>query len=1104
MAGGVVATPENVTVLFTDLVGSTELASALNQADADDLRSAHFSGLRRAAAASGGSEVKNLGDGLMVVFPTASAALAGAVAMQQGVERYNRRTGRSLGLRVGLSCGEATRDGVDYFGDPVVEAARLCALAEGGQILATAAIRVMAGRRSPQKFSALGPFELKGLPEPVETLDVGWEPLAESFDEARIPLPSRLEVGPAIGVIGRERESSWLADAFRRVSSPEGREVVLMSGEPGIGKTALAAHLARRGFEAGACVLLGRCDEDLSVPYEAFVEALHHYLSFCPDEILQAHVQDHGAALAAIVPTLRTRCGQLPPLESTDPDAERYRLYGAVGGLLAEVSVAQPVVLILDDLQWADSPTLALLRHLAASPMQMRLLIVGTYRPAELAATHPLTEALVALRREPGVSTLELGGLDNTGVIAFLEAAAGHSLDATGLGLADAIYRETDGNPFFVGEVLRHLSETGAIDQDDAGRWRTSTGLDLETLPDSVRQAISLRVTRLGTFAHRVLPMASVFGREFDLELLAAVTGSAEDDLLEVLEATRAAALVDEVSDVPGRFSFAHALIQHALYQEPGATRRAAAHRSVAKALEATRTSLSASQVFEIAHHWLLGARPTDLDSVVKACRDAAQRAVELLSFDDAVRWYAEALTRGSTLSPVERRKLLVPMGAAQIQAHALVKGRATLRDAALSIDDKEEPSALAELALTYHGPSRVAHRDPAERPLLERAIAAVGVGGRPEVRARLLAQLSLQCYDDVDPDKLTLAREALGLAEASGDPQAICDAQRAMFFPHFGRPGHAPAPLEVAEAIVASSTQINNLQAMIEGHWARFLARVALGERAKASQDLATLADLSERSGLRAEQALVRFIEARELINAGRFEEAEQTSTAALEIGREDESSLASYGAQLIAIRRWQGRIDEALGLLDLAGANPAPEVENLLRVMRGVLLFESTDAELRRAQIREIALDAFNALTGVGSWTRPIELAALAELAFGQRDRELGESVRDLLSDWDGLFLQVTLIDDWGPCSFYLALLDRLLDRNEQAVHRLEHALRDCDEQGLITWAALVRSVLSGSLEDSGAAIDRRRSQLLAAEAEATALKLGLRRVERSLSSV
>ncbi len=282
---------ENVAILFTDLVGSTELTAALTPDAADELRRAHFSALRQAITASGGTEVKSLGDGLMVVFPIASAALSCAVAMQQAVDRDNRNAIRVLQLRVGISAGEVTREADDYFGEPVIEAARLCARADGGQILAAALVRAMAGRRSPFVFSPLGALDLKGLPELVETIEVSWPSLVDGGAAREIPPPPRLETVPSIGVIGRDIEAAVLADAYKRVSAGEGREIVLVSGEAGIGKTTLATQVARAAFGAGAVVLLGRCQEDLGSPYGPFVEALSHYVSYAADDALRAHVR---------------------------------------------------------------------------------------------------------------------------------------------------------------------------------------------------------------------------------------------------------------------------------------------------------------------------------------------------------------------------------------------------------------------------------------------------------------------------------------------------------------------------------------------------------------------------------------------------------------------------------------------------------------------------------------------------------------------------------------------------------------------------------------------------------------------------------------------
>jgi class 3 adenylate cyclase len=514
-------TTENVAILFTDIVGSTEWSQRLSAEVADEVRRGHFAVLRQAIADTGGTEVKNLGDGVMVVFASSSAALDCGVAMQQLVEQANRGSAESIGLRVGISGGEVDREEDDYFGDPVVEAARLCARCDSGQVLASDIVPAMAGRRSRTNHRPLGELELKGLPDPIATVEVLWEPVAGVA--GGVPLPDRLAVRPGVGVVGRDGELQMFADGFKRVSSDGVRELVLVSGEAGLGKTTFVAEAARTAFDQGACVLLGRCEEDLATPYQLFAKALTHYVTHAPEEQLVAHTDVYGSELQRLVPALGQRLPGLPRSTDTDPETERYLLFAALVGLFAAMSQEQPVVLVLDDLQWADAGSLQLLRHLMSQDQKMRLLVVGTYRDNELSRAHPLLDTLGALRRRDGVSRIELRGFDDAGVVAFLEAAGGQTLDDAGMGLAMSVYRETDGNPFFVSEVLRHLVDTGAIYCDTDGRWAGAEGLEGVILPDSLREVIGARVGRLGEGAQRALSLAAVIGRDFELDVLARV-----------------------------------------------------------------------------------------------------------------------------------------------------------------------------------------------------------------------------------------------------------------------------------------------------------------------------------------------------------------------------------------------------------------------------------------------------------------------------------------------------------------------------------------------------------------------------------------------------
>ena len=421
--------------------------------------------------------------------------------MQQGVERDNRDREHSIGLRVGLSGGEVSGEDDDYFGDPVVEAARLCAICESGQVLAAEIVRLTAGRRSRHDCRPLGELTLKGLPDPVETVEVLWEPLPEPPAGASIPLPSRLAVGPDVGC-GRARDRDGVARRTPPSGSPAAKGARCCSSRVRPVWARPPWWPRRPGLRSttGPACVFGHCEEDLATPYQLFAEALGHYVTHAPEDQLLGHVEQHGSELARLVPVLASRIPDLPPSRATDADSERYLLFAATVGLLAMVSALQPVVLVLDDLQWADKGSLLLLRHLTAAEPSMRVLLLGTYRDNELPSSHPLLDALAALHRQSGVSRIELAGLDDVGVLALMEAAAGYTLDDVAVGLALTVYQETDGNPYFVSEVLRHLSETGAIYQDGAGRWTARDSLDQIALPESVRVVITARsrTTRTG------------------------------------------------------------------------------------------------------------------------------------------------------------------------------------------------------------------------------------------------------------------------------------------------------------------------------------------------------------------------------------------------------------------------------------------------------------------------------------------------------------------------------------------------------------------------------------------------------------------------------
>ena len=321
---------ELATILVTDLVGSTRLATSVGPVRADELRDEHFDVLREAIRAWGGQEFRNTGDGTMVAFRSASAAVECAVSMQQLIERRYRRAEPKLQVRIGLGAGESTVQNGEYFGMPSIEAARFCDKAEADGILASPAVRMLAARLEGIRFDSVGALEFKGFPEPVEAFAVPWTRLAdETAGVGGWPLPTLLRSPPRAAFVGRDVERS-LMERSRSALRAGAQQVVLVSGEPGIGKSRLASLAAHGAHGEGFAVLWGACSEELAVPYEPWIAVCSQLVEHAPAELLERHVARHGGELARLARDLPRRLPGAPEPESSDPETERFLLFSAV------------------------------------------------------------------------------------------------------------------------------------------------------------------------------------------------------------------------------------------------------------------------------------------------------------------------------------------------------------------------------------------------------------------------------------------------------------------------------------------------------------------------------------------------------------------------------------------------------------------------------------------------------------------------------------------------------------------------------------------------------------------------------------------------------
>ncbi len=1092
-------TTENVTILFTDIVGSTELSQSLSPSAADEARRGHFSILRQAITEAGGTEVKNLGDGVMAVFSSASAALDCAVAVQQGVDQDNRRREHAVGLRVGLSGGEVSREDDDYFGDPVVEAARLCAHCESGKILAADVVRAVAGRRNRHQCPSVGALELRGLPNPVATVEVLWEPLGEAEAGETIPLPGRLAVRPPAGVVGRETEVKAITDAVARMASGNGCQILLVSGEAGLGKTTLVGEAARSAFDQGACVLFGHCEEDLATPYQLFAEALTHYVTHVPEEHLVAHVATHGSELCRLVPSLASRIPDLPLSRATDSDTERFLLFAAVVGMLSTVGIARPVVLVLDDLQWADTGSLLLLRHLTSSDAPMRLLLLGTYRDSELSPTHPLTDTLAALHRQSGISRIELSGLDQGGVVSLLEAAAGQSLDEDAVGLAGAIYRETDGNPFFVSEVLRHLSETGAIFHDETGRWVAQDPLEQIALPNSVRMVIGARVGRLGKDAGRVLAVASVIGRDFDLELLAQATTISENDLLDILESASAVALVREPADVSGRYSFAHALIQHTLYEDMGPNRRALGHRQVAEALEDICGGRPGVRVGELARHWTSATQPIDLAKAIDYSRQAGDGALAALAPADALRYYAQALDlsrRADHDDQILGIDLAVGLGTAQRQTGDPAF-RGTLLNAARRAADLDDTKRLVAAALANNRGffSAAGALDAEKVEMLETALDQLSADSpdRALVLATLCAEL---CYGSPLERRQSLAEEAVAIAQSCGDEAILVRVLSGIHFSLLVPPLLEQSLDRSAEALVRAQ-RVGDPVLLYFTAWERATAAHRAGEIEEMDRAMSIAKVPIEQLDQPTLNWSYAYDSAMRAQLAGDTDRAEQLASEALKMGVEggEPDAMIVFGGQIVSVHLQRGTLGGLVPLIEDAAVE-APDIAGVYSAVLAVAHAQADRTDEARQLLEEFATAHFD-LPMDNTWLTG--MVAYAEAAVHCGDPKYAGPIFDLLSPWSDQWSTTGSTTAEGPVSRFLGGLATVLGRYDEATSYFAHAATLSARIGAKFLAAEIDLGWGKMLAERGAPGDTQRARDLLNTARAVAVANGYGGVAR-----
>jgi len=669
-----------VTILFTDVEGSTALHTARGDEVARKILGAHEQLVRRLVAEHGGHEIKSLGDGFMVAFASARRAVSCAVSIQRAFDEETRASRSETRLRIGLNSGEVIEQNGDLLGAAVNAAARIAAKAAGGQILVASVVKDLAGVVPEVSFANRGRFRLKGFPERWQIFEVVWRQAPANAAPVLVERPP---------MVGRDAERDELLHALSDAASGRGG-VVMIGGEPGIGKTRLADEIKVEAEKRDFRALIGHCVEQGGAPYMPIVEILETAIKAVDPAALRSVLGDAAPEVARVVPHLRRIFSDIPPPLELPPEQERRYLFNSIQDFLARAAAIRPQLLVLDDLHWADDATLHLLQHLAEGVSGMRVLLVGTYRDVELDSARPLARTLEDFLRRRLARRVRLRGLSEEAVQQMLQTLAGGQQAPANL--ARVIYHETEGNPFFVQEVFQHLAEEGRL-LDASGKWRTDFVISEIDVPESIRLVIGRRLDHLSEDVRKCLTTGAVIGRSFSFHVLEEAVDLGSDALLDAVDAAERARLVagSEDSHEP-RFAFTHELIRQTLLANVSLPRRQRLHLRVADAIEQALGGAD-EHATELAHHLFLAGEAADPARTARYLILSGEQAMAAAAYEDALGSFRNAVELHGWLDHRGRAEAQTKVGLAQLALGQWSTALDTLNEA---LDELERIGEIA------------------------------------------------------------------------------------------------------------------------------------------------------------------------------------------------------------------------------------------------------------------------------------------------------------------------------------------------------------------------------------------------------------------------
>jgi DNA-binding CsgD family transcriptional regulator/tetratricopeptide (TPR) repeat protein len=863
-----------------------------------------------------------------------------------------------------------------------------------------------------------------------------------------LELPGSLRPVSTFPFVGRSAELERLRTLMPRAGERSQR-IVLLGGEAGSGKSRLVREVAAEAAEHGVLVLSGSCDAVVHTPYGPFAEALDQLARAVePDELATA-LGTGGGELTRLIPELPLLVGELPPPAEADPDTERHRLHTAVSQLLAGTSRARPVLLVLEDVHWADAPSLLLLRHLARSS-DACVLLVATFRDIDAEVPDVLSETLADLRRSEEVVRLRLSGFSGEEVGEFVRRAAGDDLSPELDALAGQLHDLTGGNAFLVCELWRALIETHAVDTTGGVVRVIRPPAELES-PESVREVVRRRLARLAPRTSDLLELAAVAGSEFELGVIRRASRFAEAELVSSLDEATASGMIDELPSPGLAYRFTHELVRRALYDRLSGIRRAELHLRVGEALEAGREPTGRT-LADLAHHFGAAGSFDSSGRGVDYNVRAAGAAVSALAFDEATARLRTALALG--IANDERRaEVYLELGDASHRAGKVPDALDAFRTAAEIARGLGDTELLARAAIGYEDACwRPGIADQGAVELLEEAVADLGREDS-ELRVGLLAGLARALDFQGEHERGLVVRDnAIAMARRLSDRVGLAKVLVGSYW------SLGATPLEeIIEMLTEArdiGDELGDMEIRAEAMSWRVPGYVALGDMEAARREAAVVLQNGERTAQPFFIHVAEHYESAIALCDGRLEDAERHALRSHEWSRlltgRDASGV--YGIQMFSLRREQGRLDELAPVIRIvAGEGPreGPWGPGLVALLAEL----GMESEARR-ELARLAAD------GIEPFRKTLWLASLSYLtdacaALG--DVATAELVYPELEPYlESNIVIGHLVSCYGAAGRYLGMLASVLGDADRAEAYFEQGLELNRRMEAWTWVA------------------------------------------------